>query len=75
MPLKSASKLVCKQHEFKGYKCLPSNGHYFSTAYPFAEIFDLLDSQQSKEKKYGLRLWYPIIAWIKHNLQKFKNFT
>ena len=50
MPLKSASKLVCKQHEFKGYKCLPSNGHYFSTAYPFAEIFDLLDSQQSKKK-------------------------
>ena len=29
---------------------LPSNGHYFSTVYPFAEIFDLLDSQQSKEK-------------------------
>ena len=50
--MKSASKLVCKQHEFKGHnnKCLPSNGHYFSTVYPFAEIFDLLDSQQSKEK-------------------------
>ena len=47
MLLKSASKLVCKQHEFKGHKCLPSDGYDFSMTYSFAEIFDSLDSKKN----------------------------
>ena len=33
------------KYEFKGCKCLSSNGHYSSMAYLFIDIFDFLDSQ------------------------------
>ena len=73
MPLKSASNLVHKQHEFKGHKCLSSNDHYFSTAYPFAEIFDSLDSQQSKEKIWSKNM-VPYHSSNKAEFAKFKTF-
>src|SRR6185312_14694288 len=41
---------VWGKYEFKGHKCLSSNGHYFLMAHLFTEIFNSLDSQQSKEK-------------------------